>query len=71
MALDNASSIYPIVGAMEQRTRETALTVFGDLNSNITDPERNSRDKSISVALSDVGLEVRFGHFLLRRTPWA
>ena len=47
-------SIERVGRATEQRPCKFAFMVMGDLNVNITDPERNGRDEAILVALLGV-----------------
>ena len=68
LTLYNALFIECIFGAMAQVPCEAALMVVGYLNSNTVDPERNRIDEAIEAALSDAGLEVISGHFLMCRT---
>ena len=46
-----------------------ALLVEGDFNTNLTALEGRGRDKGISAAMKEEGLEEMRGHFLTRNKP--
>ena len=56
---------------MGKRPHGDELIVIGNVNTDIADPEGNTRNKEISVSLVDAVLENMSSNSPLRRIPWS
>ena len=67
LAPDDAQTIEPVVTALGDQPKGTALVVAGDLNPDLGEVECDRRGAEISAAITEAGLEDMAAHFLPRK----
>ena len=70
LAPDNARTIERVVTALGDQLQGTALTVVGDLKTDLRDMACNGRGLEIAAAITEAGLEDITAHFLPRKRKW-
>ena len=70
LAPDDTSTIDILFASIKEQPWGTELTVAGDLNVQLSDPEGDQREQEIAAVPTTEGLEDMSAHFLPCRSSW-
>ena len=70
LVINDTPTIESVVAALKERPRGAALLVVGDLNTMLTEPEKERRGTDIAAALVEEGLKNMATHFLPCQRKW-
>ena len=70
LAPNDARAIEPVVTALGDQPRGTALLVAGDFNTYLGETASNRIEMEMSAALTEAGVEDMTAHFLPRKRLW-